>query len=264
MPSRRLWQDMLADLAARNGSVELTPLTGATGDPSAEAGEQAGAIVSAAAPCRSRLLAVGEDGSLLVELPQTPEKAAALREAAEMEVLLASAGQRWVGRCRVLRAVRHQLNRRTTVVALRLGKAAQVRSAQRRRFYRVSTAGLAMEPLWLWPRTDANEPRPPAVKARLVNLSGSGMGLRLEHPHTTAGDAWHGQVYHCRLCLPGEDEPVTVDAQVVHVEPADHDTLQLGLAFAFAGDAEQRRVQDQIVRFTTELERQRLRRQRRA
>lgn len=261
MASRRLWEQILHELATRNEAVELTPLSETTDEPGDEAAS------SRARSYRSRVLAAGKDGSLLVELPTAPQDAAsALKAAPAVEVVVTRAGQRWAGECPALGPIRHQLNGQTTVIALRLGEAVQVRSAQRREFYRVTTSGLRMDPLWLRPQVAFDDPKQslPLARAHLVNLSGSGLGVRLEHPELTANTVQHGQMFRCRFQLPGEPDPVTVSARVVQIEPAEQQMVYLGMELVFADDAEQRRVQDQLVRFATEVERHRLRRQRRA
>lgn len=252
MSMRRHWYDTLRELVLRNEPVQATPLA----DPQAELDGQA----EGADKCRTLLLSVEEDESLVVALPATAEEAQPLRRAAALDVVTLSGGQRWVGRCRVLGPVYHQLNDQRRVLALRLGPAEHVRSAQRREFFRAETAAIDMAPV----RLTQVEPKPddPAepFEARLLNLSGGGIGIRLER--SSADMICGGRRFACHFQLPADTEPIDVQVSLVHVEQAHERALYLGMAFDFASETQRRRIQDQIVRFTTELERKRLQRRR--
>lgn len=260
MSMRQPWYQALRELAARNGSVRVTPL----GDLEADAAEPDTEPTAASHTCLTRLLAVNDDESLMLELPPAPAEAGALRRAAALDVLAHNEGQRLIGRCPVLEQVRHRLNARTGVLALRLGPAQRIYSGQRREFFRAeldADEALSTRLTLLEPKGD--EPRTP-FKAQLRNLSGSGMGLLLEHSPADPRALIAGRAYRCQFQLPGDEQGIDLDAHLVHARPTNKGAIYLGMAFHFANRAEQHRIQEQIVRFTTMLERKRLQRRRSA
>lgn len=260
MPMRHPWYQALRELAARNGSVRVTPmddLDAAATDPDIEPG-------ATSQTCLTRLLAVGEDESLTLELPPAPGAAGALRQAAALDVLAHNEGQRLIGRCPVLEQVRYRLNERTGVLALRLGPAQQIYSGQRREFFRAeldADEALPTRLALVEPRGD--EPRTP-IEPKLRNLSGGGMGLLLEQPPADPHALIAGRAYHCRFQLPGDEKAIDVQAHLIHARPTANKAIYLGMAFLFGNRHEQRNIQEQIIRFTTALERKRLQRRRSA
>ena len=264
------WLEMLRELADRNGSVELTPIddsgegdqAGATAAPTGGPDQTATQAPPQTHTCRARLLEVGRDQKLLVEMPPRPGAAQALRRAAAVHVLVMNHGQRWTGRSPVLGTQRYQLNERNHVLALQLGGTTDVRSAQRRRFYRANTAAIEMPNVLLAAVDDQLAKEIGPLEARMLNISGGGLGLRLEGREVR--QVLTGQVYCCRFQLPGDQEGMVVNARIVHAEPTRDRALYLGMSFEFADDAHRQRVQDRIIRFTTRLEREQLQRQRRA
>jgi len=104
------------------------------------------------------------------------------------------------------------------------------------------------------------EPKP--IKAWLLNIGGGGVGVTVEHGHALGPSLRRTTRFLASVKLPGEDQPLHVVAKLVHLQAMHGDTLYLGFEFQFDHTAEQRRVEDQIVRVTTLLQRQQIRRQR--
>ncbi len=108
---------------------------------------------------------------------------------------------------------------------------------------------------------DPTEP----MEARLLNISAGGMGLKLQHFGPATARICANRNYNCRFHLPGQPEPLEVVGRLVHLESMHQmaeEALYLGVEFQFADALQKRRTQDQIVRFTTALQRKRLQRQR--
>lgn len=254
MSMRRNWYQSLRHLAYRNEPIEVMALN----DPDAETEDP----TDNPDKCRTRLLAVKDDESLVVALPVAADKAWDLRQAAAMDVLTINAGQRWIGRCRVLGPVSYQLNEGTKIPALRLGPADHIRSAQRRSFFRAQTTANDIGPVRLELAEPSDEETLEPIEAQALNLSGGGIGLLITPSPSINEMLSAARRYLCRLLLPDTTEPLAIQATLVHTENTSDRGLYLGLAFHFDSDIEQRQIQDQLVRFTTELERQRLQRMR--
>lgn len=261
--SRRMWYQSLRHLAARNRPVEVTPLV-REGE-STDSGEAAGGrepLVAAGPSCQTRVLEVHADDSLTLELPSRPAEAWPLRRAAAADVLLVNEGQRWVGRCPLRREVQHPLGDRQRVLAVRLGVATEVRSGQRRNFFRAALTGVEPVVVRLSPVERGGVGSRTVLETRLLNLSGTGLGLCLDRPRADEPAIVPGRVYQCEFALPGDAVPLRLRAQLIHARPTCEEGIYLGMAFEFASRREQHRVQEQIVRFTTQLERQQLQRRR--
>lgn len=249
----QVWRDALRTLADRNGGVDVCPPAGRRNDPPPS--------------YRCRLLALGDDKTLVIERPTAGGASQHVEPGATLWVLAINGPHRWEGRCRVLETETFALNKDTSVRALRLSDAEDIRSGQRRQFFRVNTGDsdlqLALIYTHLAPvgaRKGADEPR---LDVRAINISGGGLGLRLALNPRVKVTEWVrlGRVYTCMLQLPGMT-PIEVAARLVHIEPMHNDALYLGMEFVFENDHFGRHVQDNIAKYAAELQRRQLRRQR--
>jgi c-di-GMP-binding flagellar brake protein YcgR len=257
-PAEQLWHPTLVSLARHNGAVDLSTV--------AEEGE--------AVTYRTRLLALEDDGVLLVERPGQPGVSHRLQEGVAVELVAVEQGHRWKGRCEVLGFSDYHLNAATKVRAVRLSGPGEVTSAQRRYFFRVDIAGSQVQPAVLVPMWNIGDEESSAgavyepvvgaepIHANLLNVSGGGVGVRVNVTPQLVAALKKGEIYRCVLMLPTIARPLELTARLVHLRPRKDRTAYLGLQFVLDGSARQRQVQDQIIRFATDMERQQLRRQR--
>lgn len=253
-----LWRPRLAMLAARNGAVEVTAdTTAADGAPMAPT-------------FRVRLLEFGDD-VIRLEKPShavAPEAGRWLREGATVIVLVVDKSDRWEFTTRIKGFVMHDLSEKVKVSAIEIAPPTRMHSGQRRAFFRVSTAGVAMKPVRLTPiaveaTVPASQDATPKFPAqpftgRLLNIGGGGMGV--EAPQRVASQLADSVRYRCRLELPTVGEALEVNVKTVHLEPREGGTHYLGMRFEFEDAADQRRCEQQVVRFTTWLQRQQIQR----
>jgi len=207
------------------------------------------------------ILDVADDGRVVLEMPREPEASAELRRGRHALVLMAEGVGRVIGACRIEAVEYYQLNAQRRVRALRLGRPTRVESAQRRRFFRVQAAGTANQPVLLRPATPQAGGAAPLLKARLHNISGGGFGLVMDRSTRLGNTLRAARDFQASLPLPGGD-PLTVHCRLVHLQPMAGDTIYLGFQLDHRNAAEQRTVEDRIVRATTEMQRLQLRRQR--
>lgn len=257
--STELWVQLLIDLAARNGGVELMPW---------EVAEQP----AAAGPdqrFRVRLLEADPGGELIVQQPTPGAQRRHIKPGAWLGVLMVVNNQRWLGKCPVREVLPgYALNDRARVGAARLGAAVQVRSGQRRNAYRADTLALGLPSVRMWPVPESNDPpnasaapeQGECVEATLLNISAGGMGMSVDPAKQPAKQLLASRCYRCRLALPVFDEPMLLTVRLVHVKPQRDRTVYLGLKFLFDSAGQRRQFEDRLSRFTVDLEREALRR----
>jgi len=244
--------DNVRALAQRDGAVEIR----AERTPAGGVGTT----------CKTRVLEVIGDGELLVDVPPYPEANQELARGADVSVLAVQGSRRLIGYGKVLGVERYELAGGQRTRALRISRASEVESAQRRRFFRASAGGAVAHPVELFlldPAAGDRKPlEPEPIKAWLLNIGGGGVGLTVEHGNALGPSLRRTTRFLASVKLPGEDQPLHVVAKLVHLQAMHGDTLYLGFEFQFDHAAEQRRVEDQIVRVSTLLQRQQIRRQR--
>lgn len=250
------WLDTVSHLAARNGAVQLS------------LSQKAGGAAASDLVCRVRLLDVEDEGALIIERPAAGDIAAQMTPDQVVSVLAVNDRQRWRGRCKVERSVKFTLNDATTVPAIKLSAALAVESGQRRDSFRVDTSAvdlplvrLTYAPGELNDKPEVTAGESGTIVGRMLNLSGGGMGLSVEHVKPIAHKPVSGGRYRCEFSLPTFATPIVLHARLVHVEPVAGGTY-LGLEFEFTGPEDHRHLRTHIVKFATQLERLHLRRQR--
>ncbi len=239
-------------LAERDGTVELRAESTPTG--------------SVGTTYKTRVLEVMDDGELLIDVPAFPEANEQLTRGAQVSILAVHESRRLVGYATVLGVEQFELAGGHCTRALRVGRATSVESAQRRRFFRANAGGAVAHPAELFlldPATDDRTPierRP--IKAWLLNIGGGGVGVTVDQGSTLGPSLRRTTRFLTSLTLPGEAQRLDVVTKLVHIQAMHKDTLYLGFEFLFADRAEQRRVEDLIIRVNTLLQRQQIRRQR--
>ena len=210
-----------------------------------------------------RLLEVHQDGVVILERPGVSAGAAWVQPGAWVALYLCHGPSRWSASARVAELTRHALRDRVTVGALRLEPPVEVVSEQRRAHYRVDTSMMDLPPVILRLLDEhgrvVNADSTPGLEARLMNLSGGGFGLLLNPRHQPARQVMRGRFYQCRIRLPlVHDEPLTVNARLIHVYPQKGGSVYLGFACQHPDQA----AAETFARHATELEREVLRRRR--
>lgn len=238
-------------LAQRDGAVEVR---------AEDAGETVGTTY------KVRLLELLGDGEMLIDMPTQAGAASELYRGAAVSVLVIEGVRRLVGYCRVLGTEQYELAGGQRTRSLRLSRPGAVESAQRRRFFRVNAGGSVTHPVELALLDPGGGPgKLPGVKplhAALLNIGGGGMGVTIDHSRELGATLRRTTRFQATVQLPGPGEPLRVAMRLVHVQPTQGNTLYLGFEFDCVGTAEQRRVEDQVVRVATCLQRQQIRRQR--
>ncbi len=175
--------------------------------------------------------------------------------------------QRWDVRTQVIGRQRFSLNEQLSVAALRLAWPTDVDKVQRREFFRVPTTGMELSHVELQPAgldismsVTGNDETGSSFNAQVVDLSGGGMGMIA--PQDTKNVVYHISRYRCTFQLPTSDGPLKLDARVAHVVARDDKQFEIGLQFEYADEVERRRSVEQIVAFSTWVQRQQLRQQR--
>ena len=250
----KIWRAAFEKVSDFNGPVELTPTV--SDDP-----------VVPDPVIRSRLMRFDAKG-ITVERPDDVDDRRALRQGRRVELLLVDGNQRWMAVTEVVGFGELALNERMSVQTVELAAPRSVTSAQRRDYFRVSTAGIRMDPVTLHP---AGEPQTEEgvmvdglskdpFDVAMVNLGGGGMGVRVQPPHVDA--ATYFSEFQAVLRLPVPDGGLSIPAKVVHRQMSYNGTLYIGFNFEYDGAAMKRQCEDVICHFTTDVQRQQLARQR--
>lgn len=222
---------------------------------------------------RVRVLAFEKGGSSLIEEPGVRELGTRLRPQASVDVLAVRHDVRLVGRCRVLSHEKHMLNESTRVDACRISAPLKVFSGQLRDFYRAPVgAAVKVPPVQLKLSADdagaieraraAGLDPAVAHKARLVNISGGGVGLALTIERLLFKVFGIDTRCDLRIDLPAFDSPLEMSAKVVHTERLNNGDLYLGQAFLFNDPVTQKVTENQLQRASVWLQRELLRRER--
>lgn len=252
------WLQMVRTLAAENASVRIN----LSAEPIEEGGRTA----------RVRVLAVGPDGVSVIEEPGVRDLGNRLRPGDELDILAVQKQARLVGRCKVIEHVKHALNESVRVDAVEVTPPSKVFSGQLRDFYRAPVgAGIEIDPAQLrLDPTDASALQRAELaqldpgkthKARIVNISGGGMGLALLLDRVMARVFEVGTQVTLHAELPTLDKPLELGALVVHTEKLPNGDLYLGVSFQIDNTQEQKHVEDQLQRLSVWLQRQMLRRE---
>lgn len=215
---------------------------------------------------RTRVINAGDNGMVL-QRPLQAEAAGCFHPRAIVSVLVIDAeGQRWELISRVQRSMKVKLNEKSDTPALLLNFPHELRSGQRRSFYRVATRASELDSILLVPQDCEHRdgvPEKQQVKsfnAALLNISGGGAGVLA--PPEMREQLSRTRYYTCRITLPVLGFPMMIPICIVHREILEDGQTYLGLAFDFDDDRGDRdRIVDEVCRFATHLQRDQLRKQ---
>jgi len=246
------WLQMVRTMAAENASVRVN----LTAKPVEEGGRYA----------RVRVLAVGDGGVSVIEEPGIRDLGDRLRPGDEVDILAVQKQMRLVGRCRVQAYTKHALNETMRVDAVSVSPPSKVFSGQLRDFYRAPVgAGVAIDPvrITLDPTDSASLQRAELArldpgkthKARLVNISGGGMGLAIVIDRVMGRVFEVGTKISIHAELPTLDKALDLKAMIVHSEKMQNGDLYLGVSFKIEDAIMQKQVEDQLQRLSVWLQR---------
>ncbi len=275
------WLRSLRQIHERGGALEITVPAAATDE--ARGGE---ASATRNVIFRVRILDVSDE-AIVVEPPMALGQTFDLRGGVEVVGIIAIGQNRWMFRTEHLGP--RAADGPESGLVLRMPK--RVERCQRRNFYRVSTVGLTLPPVTVYPLLDprtavvaeaANrveidglaerglagriDPEDqlvlpevgPAFPAALVNVGGGGVGLIVQPEHAQ-GMGVH-QCFWLRIALqPQIPAPIAVTARLRHTHIDSAQRTYAGLAFDFAANpTHQHFVVDQLCRYVICVQREQL------
>jgi len=280
------WRRSLQSLYERNGALEVT-LPRYFGASSGEADGVAYEQPTKDLIWRVRIVRLN-DAEIVVEEPSMLGQTIALEEGRELVAIIAIGQNRWMFRTTILRRGDVQLNHQRAVTGLVLRMPDHVERCQRRNFYRVSTVGLNLPEVEVFPLLDpasavfaetrsrlaaiASEERGvvgrigaegvgPRLRGVLMNVGGGGVGLLIEPEERSAFES--ERLFWLRINLePHLSTPLCVTARMRHTHIDSAQRLYAGMAFEFGLNPEHERfVVDQICRYVARVQREQLARQ---
>ncbi len=254
------WKTIIGALCQRNSSVEVKAIF---------------ADQKVRPTYLTRLLEISNKGQIVIERPNQLGVGTQLAIGNRVELIAVDDERRLRGVCKVLQVGRFKLNQVMSVPALQLSAATDIGSAQRRALYRVDVAGSVKdhvimvpipppdgcEPIEV-PEGDTTQKTESAIKAIMKNISGGGIGVLV---HATPEMFESLQLYpyfQCQFKLPSVEQPIVINARIMHIQPMEHNDISLGLKFIADDPAHYDQIQDKMVKFTTMLQREQLKRQR--
>ena len=282
----RQWEQLVEELEAHNGSVELG-LPGAFEADIAAAADPATDETEIPKSWRVRLLATHNDQWIVERPPIVGRHTGGLIPGVTLIGVIVKKSKRWSFRTSILRSELFELNAHNRVPALRLSPPRDIGSDQRRHFYRVSTIGAGVPPVNIWPLLDPascivaedatqlrhlnealmaglDQPAPPQLGdgfvGNLVDISAGGVALSVSHNYAKVFDKHH--LFWLELMLATNVHPLVLAGEPVHVR---HDrvtaTLNIGMSFYHEHNEGYRRfIQENICRYAAWEQRRQLQR----
>jgi hypothetical protein len=290
------WHRSLVQIHERGGALEITlpRYVGRTesGVPTvSDASDEPGAknII-----WRVRILDMDRDW-IIVDQPMALGQTFNLEDGVELVGIIAIGQNRWMFRTNILGKEKVELGGgRSSTVGLKLAMPTDVERCQRRNFYRVSTVGLDLPKVTMYPLLDlrsaiiaetacrdeifaledkgvASKIGPedptslklpevgPGLQSLLMNIGGGGVGLILDSTEHT-GLQSH-QAFWLRIDLrPETPAPLGVVARLRHTHIDSAQRLYAGLSFDFTHNAAyQKFIVDQLCKYVALVQRRQLR-----
>jgi hypothetical protein len=277
------WRDCLKKVHERNGALEISI------DRSSDANPDAGSDVV----WRCRVIAITES-HVLVEPPAAFGASIKLEPGVKLVGAMTIGQNRWMFHTSTLGYRDTSPASRPGDRALMLGLPERVERCTRRSFFRISTANLQLPRVQCWPLLDPSSvvapeaanrleitdlykaqalgptsvpddsgPEPsvlpevgPPFKAKLLNVSGGGLGL-LVAPEDAAALNSRSYVWLRVDLRPHIPAPAAVTARVAHTHTDSSQNIYAGLAFDFAHNPSHRKfVVDLFAQYLDALQRQ--------
>jgi hypothetical protein len=290
------WHRSLVQIYERGGALEITlpryvgkTETGVPTVVDADSDQGAKNII-----WRVRILDMDQDW-IVVDQPMALGQTFDLKDGIELVGIIAIGQNRWMFRTNVLSKEKIELGGgRSSAVGLKLRMPTEVERCQRRNFYRVSTVGLDLPQVAMYPLLDVQSaivsetacreeifeiedkglagrigPEDPASlqlpevgparEARLMNIGGGGVGLILDS--TSNGGMDTHQAFWLRIDLrPDIGVPLCAVARLRHTHIDSSQRLYAGLSFEFNHNPSyQKFVVDQLCKYVAKMQRAQIR-----
>jgi len=238
------WNEMLNELAQRDGSVELSRKDGSSDAPP---------IVY-----RSRLFEVTPDGCIILETPKRVVQDKSFGNGDDIELTLMRNNDRLVATCTIKETSIREINAGTRTLCYHLSPGRRPQRDQRRSFFRVNVAACELAPVIL---KYENEDERVEFKALLVNLSAGGIGVSVRESRKLLNQIKRSRDFGCKAQL-GEGIEFNTPMRLEHVKALGDDGLYLGLAFQCEDPAQKQALEDKMLQRCTQFQRQQLQRRR--
>lgn len=278
------WRQCLNDLFQKGGAIEITLAQNAD-----NAGSQQG---GSDLIWRVRVMGLS-DKEILIEQPAALGHTIRLQDGIKLVGLIAIGQNRWMFKTSNLGETDIATANGRRLRVYRLNMPDRVERCQRRNFYRISTVGLTLPRVEVFPLLDPasaviaetsnrcqildmidqraglgpDKPAPavmpevgPMTNATLVNIGGGGAGLLFEHDESLKLDA--SVMYWLRIGLaPPVPAPLGVCARLKHTHIDSAQRVYAGMAFEFGhGPNHEKFVVDQLLRYVAQVQREQLKR----
>lgn len=274
------WRDCLDQVFERDGALELAMPSGAA--------EGNGFGGGTNLIWRVRIAAI-TDAEIHVEQPTALGSPMDLAPGLTLVAVMSIGQNRWMFHTRTLGTIGPERGPRV----LRLQMPEHVERCQRRNFYRITTAEIALPSVECWPlldpatvavaeianraaiqdliqsditgrRTVTGDESPvlpevgPKFPARLMNLGGGGAGLMIRR--ADSGALERARLFWLRIDLtPHIPAPIAMTARLAHTRIDSEQNILAGLAFDFSFHASHRQfVVEQITRYVGALQRRQM------
>ncbi len=239
------WNAMLNRLASRDGSVEMS--RGVSNDQ------------SAVVMYRSRVFKVMQDGCIIVEIPRQALQDKAFRVGDDLDLTIMVNNQRMVATCTLHEAFSYNVNPTLKVTCYRLSSGRRPKREQRRSFYRVSVAAMALKPTKL--SCEIEHGQRFLCEGRLSNIGAGGIGVSIRAARTILNQIKRTRHFDCSVWL-SEEHNINVPVRVAHISALGDDGLYLGLQFAIEDAVQAKQLEQRIQQRCTEVQRMQLQRRR--
>ncbi|MBL8747217.1 MAG: hypothetical protein JNK58_12790 [Phycisphaerae bacterium] len=279
------WRQSLQDLYQKNGAIEIT-LPQHAGNANAEQGDNSSLI------WRVRVMGLSES-EIIIEQPMALGRPIRLQPDIQLVGLIAIGQNRWMFKTANLGETDISAAGGRSLRGYRLSMPDKVERCQRRNFYRISTVGLILPHVEVYPILDPataiiaetsnrchildlidsnsglGPPSPtvnvmpevgPMTQATLVNIGGGGAGLLFDHSEAARLNST--TMYWLRINLqPLVPAPLGVCARVKHTHIDSAQRAYAGMAFEFGHDPNHEKfVVDQLLRYVAQVQRDQLKR----
>ena len=169
--------------------------------------------------------------------------------------------ERLIATCTIVETFINEIKPGMRVLCYKLSPARRPQREQRRDFFRVNVAALDLEPVKLSHTDEENEDNSFQVKARLVNLSGGGIGVCIRGSTKVLNQIKRSRTFGCQAVL-GSSLKVKAPVRIAHIEAIGDDGLYLGLEFAPQDEGEAKLLEELMIQRCTEFQRIQLKKRR--
>lgn len=251
-PTTTQWIEIAQFILQRNGAVSLSPLSMEDENHTDELS------------FGSRLLDMN-DTHLVVEVPNAAIAKQQFQIGAKMYVVMVQRTVRVELCCEILDRIKVSVNANVETIGYQLSYPTHVGSAQRRAYYRAHVSAMPIKPVKFIP-LDPVLKHPMyeiAFTGNMVNISGGGMGVIVQKEHVPI--LRDSKFFTCDVELPMDKERIkfSIECQSMHKTAGRKGDVYVGLEFKITDPAHKREIVDKLVKYTTWVQREQLRKEHR-